>query len=596
LLNEKKTNNTEQEVTLTPEQNALLDRSMECMADINNILHMQPHIMKLDHWAFRDAYKAAAYLLSKASTMNDPLSVSFDDFGDLEIDMDIIQFASAVGVDQAWENLRGLIKKYPTHLFNLSILWTLQEDPDDPFDFPEGVSSLVETLLDVQDRESFTDLFCEDGRLTTSIRSYCPSSDIYGYDANVNAIALSKIMTELHNDHIHYHRGDIFALLESSEIHSPVDKVFARYPLGIRKIGHGPMTEYWERVKNRIPTVSRSTSSDWIYNLFMLGLISEKGQAIGIMTNGSTWNTIDAPIRKYFVENGFVKAVINLPAKIFPRLAVGTSLIIMSHGNTAVRMIDASNLFEAGRRTNTLSDNHIQSIADALVTDSAISRLVSIEELRENDYILHGTRYLEETSLVSDGVAFDDIIKRITRGAPLNANQLDEISSAVPTEARYLMISNIQNGLIDEDLPYINGIEKKLEKYCLTNHCLIMSKNGYPYKVAVAELEEGQKILANGNLYIIEFDETKADPYYIAAYLNSEQGIAALKRITVGAVLPNVGVEQLRKIRIPLPPMEEQKKIGDAYKGTRDEILYLQLKIEKAKARMTNLLEEVDNA
>ena len=58
---------------------------------------------------------------------------------------------------------------------------------------------------------------------------------------------------------------------------------------------------------------------------------------------------------------------------------------------------------------------------------------------------------------------------------------------------------------------------------------------GYPYKVAVAEVKEGQKIMGNGNLYIVELDEEKIDPYYLAAFLSSEQGTAALKSITVGA-------------------------------------------------------------
>ena len=68
---------------------------------------------------------------------------------------------------------------------------------------------------------------------------------------------------------------------------------------------------------------------------------------------------------------------------------------------------------------------------------------------------------------------------------------------------QYLMLSNIQNGLIDSSLPYITRIDEKNEKYCLTNRCLILSNNGYPYKIAVADVKEGLKILANGNLYIM---------------------------------------------------------------------------------------------
>ena len=58
-------------------------------------------------------------------------------------------------------------------------------------------------------------------------------------------------------------------------------------------------------------------------------------------------------------------------------------------------------------------------------------------------------------------------------------------------------------------------------------------------------MKDGQRILANGNLYIIELDESRANPYYIKAFFDSEQGIAALKSITVGATIPNIGVDTL---------------------------------------------------
>ena len=44
---------------------------------------------------------------------------------------------------------------------------------------------------------------------------------------------------------------------------------------------------------------------------------------------------------------------------------------------------------------------------------------------------------------------------------------------------QYLMLANIKNGLIDKELPYLKSIDKKNDKYCLSNHCLILSKNGY---------------------------------------------------------------------------------------------------------------------
>ena len=154
------------------------------------------------------------------------------------------------------------------------------------------------------------------------------------------------------------------------------------------------------------------------------------------------------------------------------------------------------------------------------------------------------------------------------------------------------MLSNIQNGVIDNKLPFLSALDKRLEKYCLKNNSLILSKNGSPYKIAVAKVIEGKKILANGNLYIIEVDEDKADPYYLQAFFESDQGAAVLQSITVGSTIPNIGIDKLKKVEIPIPSLEEQKRIAEKYQIVTDEIALYKIKIEKAMNRLHHIIDE----
>lgn len=48
----------------------------------------------------------------------------------------------------------------------------------------------------------------------------------------------------------------------------------------------------------------------------------------------------------------------------------------------------------------------------------------------------------------------------------------------------------------------------------------------------------------------------------------------------------------MTKLVIPIPPLEKQKEIADKYKTVKDEIIMLQLKLEKAKNRMAHIIEE----
>ena len=92
-----------------------------------------------------------------------------------------------------------------------------------------------------------------------------------------------------------------------------------------------------------------------------------------------------------------------------------------------------------------------------------------------------------------------------------------------------------------------------------------------------------QKIVANGNLFIIRLDETVADPYYIKAFLESETGITLLKSIAVGAAMPNLSAEAIRNMQIDLPPLEKQKVIANRYRAKQNEIVLLKRKLAQAK-------------
>ncbi|MEI3196449.1 MAG: restriction endonuclease subunit S [Lachnospiraceae bacterium] len=95
--------------------------------------------------------------------------------------------------------------------------------------------------------------------------------------------------------------------------------------------------------------------------------------------------------------------------------------------------------------------------------------------------------------------------------------------------------------------------------------------------------------MANGNLYVIELDEDKINPYFLKAYLESENGKAALSRVAVGATLLNLQVEGLKKVIIPLPDLESQKKIAEQYYAKLSEIKELKYKLEKAGPKNWNI-------
>lgn len=573
--------------SLSPELKKVWDEMYECRSELETILKSKNLLIGREYGSATYDVPLAAYMLSKASESSDPYTYNFKD--DVSIDAEIIEVVSNTNIESLWSELVTLIKKHDTNIFYLV---ANLKNLDDPRITPEGICLLAEEILGVKAGDKVADLGCGTGTVSLDIKKKHPEAKVYAVDIMIKEIAMAKMYNSLLNENITFEARDMFQLASDERMRKSFDKIFSNYPFRVDTRNLNQEDGYLDGLKERIPAMSKATSSDWIFNALMLDLISENGKAVGIMTNGGTWNMLDAQVRKYFVENGYIECVIALPEKLFNSTSVAISMVVLSHGNEkGIRLVDASQLYNPGRRTNELSDSDISKILDAVSKDGEISKFVDIDTLRKNDYVLNFSRYAVMPEDIEDGRTFKEVIKRITRGAPLSARALDEISSQVPTNMQYLMLANIQNGFIDKDLPYLKEIEKKNEKYCLTDRCLILSKNGYPYKVAVAEVKDDQKIMANGNLYIIELDEEQVDPYYLAAFFISDQGIASLKRITVGATIPNIGVEQLKALVIPIPSLDKQRKIAEDYQTAKDEIEMLQLKLEKSKDRMAHAFD-----
>lgn len=218
--------------------------------------------------------------------------------------------------------------------------------------------------------------------------------------------------------------------------------------------------------------------------------LNKNGKAVISVSNGVTWNGgNNTIIREKFIKQGFVEAVIALPQNLYLNTGIACSTVL-SRNNKNIRMIDAIEMVSVGRRQNILSDENISEIVELLNTDDKNSRLVSIEEVAENEYVLNPSRYLQQETVVKNGVLFETVIKNITRGAQIKASVLDEIVSDKPTNMQYLMLANLQDGIISDELPYLKGIDSKYEKYCIKNGSLVISKNASPVKMAIASVQE----------------------------------------------------------------------------------------------------------
>mgnify|MGYP003312507228 FL=1 len=103
--------------------------------------------------------------------------------------------------------------------------------------------------------------------------------------------------------------------------------------------------------------------------------------------------------------------------------------------------------------------------------------------------------------------------------------------------------------------------------------------------------KENEEVLPVGNLYILKANEEKVNPIYLKAYLESSKGIAKLTSCLTGITIQIISLESLKKIRIPLPSLDEQNKIAERYEAILEELELLRMKTENAKDRLKHILD-----
>lgn len=456
---------------------------------------------------------------------------------------------------------------------------------------PGDLLNLALSILKIEDTDEVLELCSGKGNFIIEATANGCLSNYTGVELNITEIMISKLRTSIIKENYEYILHDALEF----RLEKKADKIFANYPFMMRSPAINEYKKQLEESTDLPKDIIRRASSDWLFNLAVMEQLDVNGKAVVIMTNGSTWNQNDEKIRQYFVEKGYIESVVSLAPHLFEDISIPVSLFVLSHNNEKVRLVDAKKLFESERRKNILTEKNIEEILEMLDNDSGLSTTKTIKELSENEFVLNASRYFEVLPTIENGVEFDLLIKNITRGSQLKASDFDEYKSSTPTNYQYLILSNINDGVItlNNDDQYLKEIPEKLEKYCIKNNSIVLSKTGMPiFKSAVAQVDENTKVVANGNLFLIELDENRVNPFYIQAFFASNLGETILKSIYTGASIPTITLDKLKKMIIPLPSLQKQEVIAQKYAAAVDELILLNRKVEKTKNRMKHIFEE----
>lgn len=445
----------------------------------------------------------------------------------------------------------------------------------------EHLFKVVENILELKNTDSLIDITADDGDffinayLKDNFASFCGG---IGRVSHLNGIIKLRAF---------FFGTDKFVVEDYDTNQKKYDKVFLSLlnpPPKVRD--ENPDIEPFVSCYDLLP---QSLRLNWFYISAAISRLASNGRAVILTFDNILQRSskVEINLRKRLVEMGLIEAAVAFPQGSLTFTNAAPNLLVLSSNNKEVKMIDARDLKNHERGTNGLTLNNANEILKRFNEENIHSRLVTSEEMKSENFNLSPVVYLKEDDLeIEGGVKLSNVVLKIERGKAIPSPKLHENQSDEPTDYQYFSFANAEAGVY----PYLKEFDKSLEKFCLNEGDLIISRSA-PYKLMIMPKLEAKNVLAVGNLYFLRFNPEKIDSIYALCYLKSEEGRKQFEILSKGSAISMITMQDLTRVQIPLIPMEEQKAIAQKYRALRDELDDLEEKKKDLEDKLLNLVK-----
>lgn len=224
-------------------------------------------------------------------------------------------------------------------------------------------------------------------------------------------------------------------------------------------------------------------------------------------------------IRKNLIEQNNIDAIIGLPANIFFGTGIPTIVMVLrqKRENTDVLIIDASKGFTKEGKNNKLRACDIRKIVDTIKSRKDIekySKVVSLEDIRANDYNLNIPRYVDS----SETAESYDIYASMFGGIPeTELGKFDKYWEVFPSLKEELFAGEEYLSLKSENIRETIKNNKDVLQFIKDYRLRFGDLGAYLDSILIANattinIPKTQEIIAN-NIFMRFVDITLIDPY-----------------------------------------------------------------------------------
>ena len=310
---------------------------------------------------------------------------------------------------------------------------------------------LVVSLIKPEAGNSVYDPTCGSGGMLIQSANYIKANGgtvgkfvdakLYGQEKNLGTWAICKINMIVHNfKDSDIRKGDTLSApkhLENGELMT-YDRVIANPPFSLKKWWapveidvksdengkeiapkyNSQVSDEYGRFKYGIPPRGYG---DLAFVQHMISVLKNDGRMGVVLPHGILFRGgSEGKIRQGLLQDDIIEAIVGLPEKLFYNTGIPASIIIIKKSKAQnlknkVVFIDASSEYKSGKNQNTLTTENIKKIVDGYDGLSDIDkfmRVVDMSEIKENDYNLNISRYIdtsEEEVIIDIKATMEDI-------------------------------------------------------------------------------------------------------------------------------------------------------------------------------------------
>lgn len=379
--------------------------------------------------------------------------------------------------------------------------------------------------------------------------------NLTGYDISPDMVKLSLVNMYLHgfpSPNIH----EYDTLTSEERWDERFDVMMANPPFMTPKGGIRPHKRF----------MVQANRSEVLFVDYILEHLNTKGRAGVIVPEGIIFQSANAykQLRKSLVEDGLY-AVVSLPAGVFnPYSGVKTSILFfdnhlakLSKDILFVKVLNDG--FDLGAQRRQLQHSHLPAAIEILhlyrqavmdnkpirfESDDQFAVLVPKSKIAESgDYSLSGDRYRD---VVTTGNQKWDMV------------ELGKLCEVLDSKRKPITKSDRTNG----KYPYYGatGIVDYVDDYIFDEKLVLVGEDGAKWGEGehTAFIVEG-KYWVNNHAHVLKPNRDKILDELLVHLLNYMD----LSPYITGVTVPKLNQEKLRSIKIPLPPIEDQKGIVD---------------------------------